>query len=515
MSTPTHNDELDGGPLPPGLAAMSLVRWVLVIFMALLAFASVLYGTGALDKIAGLRHGPGSAAAKTVYHCPMHPSVAQDQAGECPICSMTLVPGPEAGLAPAPQPARSKTAETVPGLAPIDLSPERIQLTGMKTAKVVRQPLRTELRTVGAVTASERGLAQINTRFGGWIQQLLVAETGRKVRRGEALATVYSPDILRAEQEFLTARKWAATASPSRAPAGEPHEHGEGNAGLAEDARKRLELLGVADQDIDEIARTGQLQRTITIRSPVTGTVIRRSAIAGGYIQPGSELFAVADLSNVWVVAEVYEHEVARVRVGQPARLELPSYPGQIFTGRVQFLYPTIDADSRTMRVRLEFRNAGGKLRPGMYGTVHLDVPAQEALVVPAAAVVDTGEMQVVFVAKERGRFEPRRVKVGGRADGNAQILEGVAEGEMVVTTANFLVDSESRLRAAIEGQSTGASAAGKDTGSPPAAGSCAADFDRAKFPDKYAACRACEIQHRGMGTMEEDCKHAIAKPWR
>ena len=160
----------------------------------------------------------------------------------------------------------------MPGLAPIELSPERIQLTGMKTAKVARQPLRTELRTVGAVVASERGLAQINTRFAGWIQQVLVAETGRKVRRGEVLATVFSPDVVRAEQELLTARKWATASASASASPGEAHEHGGGTAGLADDARKRLELLGVAPQEIDELVRSGQPQRAVTIRSPAAGT---------------------------------------------------------------------------------------------------------------------------------------------------------------------------------------------------------------------------------------------------
>jgi membrane fusion protein, copper/silver efflux system len=514
MSTPSP-DGFEGGRLPPGLAAMSLVRWVLVIFMALLAFASVLYGTGAIDKLVGPGHG--SAGVAKLYYCPMHPSVVQDHPGECPICSMTLVLKPESGATPPPQATMTvpPPSAVVPGLAPIDLTPERIQLTGMKTAPVMRQPLRSELRTVGAVMASERGLAQINTRFAGWIQQLFVSETGRQVRRGEALATVYSPDVLRAEQELLTARKWAASTGGPPPAGGALHGHDEATAGLADDARKRLELLGVAPQEIDDVARTGQLQRTVTIRSPVSGTVIRKNVVAGGYIQPGSELYAVADLSNVWVVAEVYEHEVARVRIGQPARLELAAYSGQTFKGRVQFLYPTIDADSRTMRIRLEFRNPGAKLKPGMYGTVHLDVPQQEGLVVPSAAVVDTGEMQVVFVAKGAGHFEPRRVKVGARADGHTQILEGVTEGETVVTTANFLVDSESRLRAAIEGQSSGDAKGSKDGASAPAGGACDRDVDRAKYPDKYAACRACEIQHRGMGTMEEDCKHTIAKPWR
>ncbi|HEV3032545.1 MAG TPA: efflux RND transporter periplasmic adaptor subunit, partial [Polyangia bacterium] len=282
-------------------------------------------------------------------------------------------------------------------------------------------------------------------RFAGWVQQLLVSETGRVVRKGDALATIYSPDVLRAEQEYLTARKWAA------APEGEGSTP-SGAPGLAEDARKRLELLGVAPQEIDELVRTGQPQRTVTLRSPAAGTIVRKTAVAGTYVQPGSELYAVADLSSVWLIAEVAEQSAGRVRVGQPARLELTAYPGQAFKGRVALVSPTLDAESRTLRLRVELGNPGGKLKPGMYGTVFLDVPQGEALVVPSEAVVDTGDVQYVFVARGGGRFEPRVVEVGERESGKAQIRRGLAEGDLVVTTANFLVDSESRLRAAVAG---------------------------------------------------------------
>lgn len=431
---------------PPGVPAMSLVRWTLVVFMALVAFASVLYGVGAFDRLGkGPAGGPGAAAKRTLYHCPMHPSIVQDHPGECPICSMSLVPFTEGGAGHAtPDAAAAGGLAAPPGLVPIELSPERIQLTGMRTARVSREPLRTELRTPGTIAASERGQAEINTRFAGWIQQLLVAETGRAVRKGEALATIYSPDVLRAEQELLTARKWSAD-PPGAATAGGP-------ADLADDARKRLELLGVAATDIEELLRTGQPHRSITIRSPVSGTVVRKSAVAGTYVQPGSELYAVADLSTVWILAEVEEQAVGRVRLGQGARLEVPAYPGQTFKGRVQFVSPVVDAGSRTLRVRVELRNPGGRLKPGMYGSVFLDLPRADALVVPTEAVVDTGDVQYVFVARGAGRFEPRRVRVGAREEGRAQILEGLADGETVVTTANFLIDSESRLRAALEG---------------------------------------------------------------
>jgi Cu(I)/Ag(I) efflux system membrane fusion protein len=491
---------------PRGVATMSIVRWVLVAIMALIAVVSIL-------GYAGVHLGGGKGAtspATQLYTCPMHPSIVQDHPGQCPICSMTLVPK-LTGPTPAEKPA---SASPVPGLSAVDLTPERVQLIGMRTAPVTREALGGELRTVGVVAASERGFAQITTRFAGWIQTLLVSETGERVRRGQALATIYSPDVLRAEQELLVAAGWStgADGKPARAEA----HGGDGLAGLAANARRRLELLGISAQEIDEVLRTGKAVEAIAIRSPAEGYVVGKNAVAGVAVQPGTVLFEVADLSQIWVTAEVYEQDIARIRVGQTARLELSAFPGETHAGRVRFIYPLLDAANRTLRVRLEFKNRsdrnGPRLRPGMYGTVYLKLPATTGLTVPAEAVVDTGETHYLFVAKEGGHFEPRLLKVGSRVRDRIEILSGVAEGETVVTTGNFLIDSESRLRAAIEGQTSGV---GAPAGGTAPASACDAAFDAKKFPDKHQACRACEVQHRGMGTMEEDCKNAIPKPWK
>jgi Cu(I)/Ag(I) efflux system membrane fusion protein len=403
---------------------MAIVRWILVALTALVAAGSI--ASYAVDAGAAKR-----AASAQLYHCPMHPSVVQDHPGECPICSMTLVLKP---------PAKPATPARVPGLADLELGPERIQLIGMKTATVKREGLGGELRAAGVVAPNERGLAQINTRFAGWVQKLLVPETGERVRRGQPLATIYSPEVLRAEQEMLVARGWDAPA-----------------AGLDANARRRLELLGISAQEIDEVLRSGQAAEAIAIRSPVDGYVVAKNAVAGVAVQPGTVLFEVADLSQVWVNAEIYEQDIARIQVGQKARLELTSFPGETYPGKVQFIAPLLDTGSRTMRVRLEFKNRtdrnGPRLKPGMYGTVTFDLPRADGLVVPAEAVVDTGETHYLFVAKGGGRFEPRLVKVGARSGERVEILSGVSEGETVITTGNFLVDSESRLRAAIEGR--------------------------------------------------------------
>jgi len=519
--------EAPQGP-PRGVATMAIVRWVLVLVTALVATESIL-------SFAGVHLGSGKGASSgQVYYCPMHPSVVQDHPGECPICSMTLVlktegkTNPTGAMKPTagpagmgsemvPRPAASGAGKAamaaptpgVPSLADVDLTPERIQLIGMRTATVKREAIGGDLRTVGVVAANERGLAQINTRFGGWIQKLLVSETGERVRRGQVLATIYSPEVFRAEQELLLAHGWNSSAASEAKPA---HDHEDFAGGLDANARGRLELLGIAPQEIDEMLRTGKAAEAISIRSPVEGYVVAKNAVAGVAFQSGSVLFEVADLTQVWVTADIYEQDISRVRVGQRARLELASYPGEMQTGKVTFIYPILDSGSRTLRLRLEFKNKsdrnGPRLRPGMYGTVYLDLPSTTGLTVPAEAVVDTGETHYLFVSKEGGRFEPRTVKVGAHLKDKVEILSGVAEGETVVTTGNFLVDSESRLRSAIEGQTSSESAAAQSS-------SCNTDFDGQKYPDKVQACRACEIQHHGMGTMEDDCKNAIPKPWR
>jgi len=544
---------------PQGVRTMAVFRWILIAVMAAVAVGSVLYYLGV--SLPG--GGSATKAGDRLYYCPMHPQIVQDHPGECPICNMTLVPKPQGvvkasatmqpvtavpstdagtagkyycpmhphissddpnakcdlcgGMKLIPRPAASastQAAEPIPGLAPVDIPIDRVQKIGVRTARVTRQALLSDLRTVGVVEANERGLAQISPRFSGWIEDLNVSETGQRVKRGEPLATIYSPDLLQAQQEFLTALGWNASHDPGSL----SHQGALGAPqGLVADARQRLELLGIAPAEIDAIARTRKAKRALTLRSPVDGYVIAKNALPGMSVSPGMALFQVADLSTVWVVAEVYETDLKRVRVGQPARFEVTAYPGESFTGKVKFVHPTVDASSRTLRVRLEFRNRPGpgglRLRPGMYGSVSLDLPKTTGLVIPTDAVVDTGDFQYVFVAKEGGRFEPRRIAIGARGDEAVEVSSGLTEGEVVVTTANFLIDSESRLRAAIDGQAPGATPSG--TPSPGRGPGCDKDFDRRKYPDKHQACRACEIQHRGMGTMEEDCKKAIAKPWR
>ncbi len=225
-------------------------------------------------------------------------------------------------------------------------------------------------------------------------------------------------------------------------------------------------------------------------------------------MQPGTVLYELADLSTVWVLADVYEYEIDRVRTGREATITFAAYPDRGFPGKITFLYPTIDPGTRTLRVRIELPNKDLALRPGMYGDVRIRSDATEGIFVPFEAVVDTGEAKYLFLAQAKGRFEPRRVKLGARAGDKVQILDGIADGDEVVTTANFLLDSESRLRATIQG------GGGAPGAAPAPSPECDGKFDRQKYPDKHQQCLACQV-HRGMGTMEQDCQNAIPKPWK
>ncbi len=505
MSAPTtdHHDEPlpEGVEAPPtGVRAMGIVRWSLVALMAGVAALSGAYYLGAFA-------GEASASSHR-YSCPMHPAVIQDHPGSCPICHMDLVE-----IAPvSPEVAANAGSDAgagappVPGLTTVQLSPERIQLMGMRTATVSQEVLSSQLDTVGFVAPIEKGLSLVHARFSGWIERLPASETGMRVKRGQVLASIYSPELLPPQQELLAALRWDASGAAA------PPRTGHMTAGLAEAARGRLRILGLSEATIKTIERTGEPVRTVDVVAPAAGTITRRGAALGLYVQPGTELYELADLSRVWVMADIYEYELDRVHVGQSATVNFPSYPGELFPAKVSFLYPTLDPSTRTMRARLEVDNKDGRLRPGLYGEVHLAAPGASALVIPTDALVDTGDHQYVFVALDGGRFEPRLVEIGARQGDKVAVRKGLSAGETVVTTANFLIDSESRLRAAIQGFG---SAGGAGAPGPAAAPSvCDRDIDKQRFPDKYQQCRACDV-HRGMGSMEADCRAAIPRPWK
>jgi Cu(I)/Ag(I) efflux system membrane fusion protein len=469
---PQGHEELPEGveAPPPGVRTMAAVRWALIALMAVAAAGAWVYfaRTGESHQA----HEKGEAN----FICPMHPSVTSERAGSCPICGMDLVPISAAmkaqagGTGPATAgagrywcPMHPEVAsddpnaictkcggmkliprEMVPGLAPVEIGIDRVQLIGMKTAVASVERLSPTLRTVGTVTADESAVVVISSRINGWVEQVLVPQAGEAVKKGQALARFNSPDLSTAQLNYLNAIKWTRDRTAAQ-PA-------QGASALEYDARSRLLVLGIGEEDVKELEARGKPLETLSIRSPVSGYLSRRLVQAGASITPGQELFEIANLSSVWVIAEVYEADIGRVRVGQKANISLQALPGQTFAGKVSFIHPAVNPLNRTVQVRIVIANRMGMLRPGMLADVVLDLGAAKGVTVPADALVETGESQYVFLSMPGGRFEPRKVQVGARAGDRVQILSGVSAGETVVTTANFLVDSESRLRAALQG---------------------------------------------------------------
>lgn len=489
----TEPEDLELEPMPEGVEepppltrTMSVVRWILFGGMCLFALVMVLGYFGVTPWAAG-------ASGAQQYHCPMHPTYVSNQPGDCPICGMSLVPigdkggdaastemgddgdawmnethakhgqfgcpmDPEvvsdsAGRCPvcrmflvqvdsvkAKQAASRVIESNVPGLVPVMLAPQRVQLIGLKTAIVERRPVSDPLRLVGYVTPDETRLAEIQVRAGGWVQELFVNETGQRVEKGQPLLTLYSPELYQAWQDYQVARKAELLTSDSSMKAIKRE--------VTEASLRRLRFMGLTDTDIDQGGSSGS---NLTLRSPVSGHVLAKSVQAGQYIGPGQTLLSIADLGMVWILAEVYERDLGRVRIGDSASIAITGVEERL-RGRVSYVYPTVSSDTRTARIRIEASNSSMALRPGMYAEVALSKPASATLAVPADAILDGGEVQYIFVVHDGSQFVPRLVTIGARGDDWVEISSGVDEGQTVVTSANFLIDSESRLQAAISG---------------------------------------------------------------
>jgi membrane fusion protein, copper/silver efflux system len=391
-----------------------------------------------------------------LYVCPMHPEVTSDQPGRCPKCGMKLVPveGEKEGSGfrePEAVPdgdAARKSGEAgapVQGMVPVQVGETARALAGIQTATARKEEMEVEIRTVGSVTPDETRVRHIHTKISGWVDKLFVNFTGQVIRKGEPVLAIYSPALFSSQEEFLKAQGLASGFSGSTIP-----EVRRGGEELLQSARKRLELFDVPEGFIQELARTGKPRRDVTLLSPVSGFVTAKSVFEGHEVEPGMELYAVTDLSRVWIEAEFYEYESHAVREGQAATISLPYDPGRTLQGRVSYIYPYLNPDTRTLKVRFDVPNTDLLLKPSMYVDVLLTSRTGESVVVPDSAVMDTGMRQIVFVDRGNGSFEPREVKVGLRSGGKTQILSGVDAGEEVVVRANFLLDSESRLRAAI-----------------------------------------------------------------
>jgi len=336
-----------------------------------------------------------------------------------------------------------KMQEVTPGA--VQISPERQQLIGVKIGKVEMRPLEKIIRTVGRVDYDERKVVTVSPKIGGWIEDLYVDFTGRFVRQGEPLLTIYSPELVSTQEEYLIALR--AKKDLVKSPF--PEVAASGNS-LAESAKRRLKLWDISDDQIKALEESGQAKKTLTLYSPFSGFVLEKMAFKGMSLMPGMALFKLADLSTVWVYADIYEYELPFIRLGQQAAIQLSYLQGEIFTGKTIYIYPSLDPNTRTARVRFEFPNPDGKLKPEMYGNVEIKVHLGQRLVVAEGAIIDTGLRQMAIVDKGDGYFEPREVKVGAKVDHYYEILKGLKAGERVVTSANFLIDSESRFKEAV-----------------------------------------------------------------
>lgn len=323
----------------------------------------------------------------------------------------------------------------------VALTPEQIRQFGVTFGTVEERALEAQVRTVGVVAADERRIVQVAPRFGGFVERLYVDFTGRAVRRGEPLLEIYSPELVSAQEELLLAARLDAGLDQSSVPGMEG-----GSSHLLAAARRRLALWDVPAGEVEAILRSGRVRRTLTLYSPASGIVTEKQVVRGMAVQPGQALYTIADLSNVWVEAELREGDAAGVTPGATAVVELAAYPGQPVTGRVDYVYPTLQAEARTLRARVEVANPDGLLKPGMYATVRLSAPARTALTAPSSAVVQTGERAIVFVDHGGGRLMPHEVATGRVAGDYTEILSGVEAGRRVVTSAQFLLDSESNL---------------------------------------------------------------------
>jgi Cu(I)/Ag(I) efflux system membrane fusion protein/cobalt-zinc-cadmium efflux system membrane fusion protein len=369
--------------------------------------------------------------------------------------------GPATGSQPTPS-GGPVAAGAEPVLAPVQLSPQRLQEIGVTTATVERKNVNDSLSVPGNVDMDEERLSYVQTRFPGWIQNVFANATYQYVRKGQRLFTVYSPDVVSSEQEYLLARQ----NQKSFAPDAQGMAVQEGG-WLLRAAEERLRQFGVPEQAIKDLEQSGKVQREIAIDSPASGYIIERNALPNAYVQPDTKLYTIADLSTVWVYANVFQNDVGRLKPGDAAQVTVDAYPGRNFNGRIDQILPQVDPTTRTVRVRLVFRNPGVVLKPGMYVNVAISVPLGQQLVIPASAVLQAGSRAIAFINHGNGLLEPRTIQTGLQLDDSVIVLSGLKAGDKVVSSANFLVDSEAQLQAAMGSfaplpaeQAAGASAA-------------------------------------------------------
>jgi RND family efflux transporter MFP subunit len=416
----------------------------------------------------------------------VEPSTARtSEAAQPPMQSMS-----------AEQSATPSQPETA--LAPIQLTPQRMQSIGVQIGEVKYQPVDDEIRFYGNVQADERRLAYVQTRFAGWIRKLYADATGDFVRKGQPLFTIYSPDLVTTEQEYLIAKKNQADLQQSSVTG-----VASGAASLFSATRDRLLQWEIPASEIAKLDATGKVITDLTINSPVSGYITEKNALPKMYVQPEMHLYTVSDLSDVWVLAQVFQNDAGKIKPGDRAEVTVDAYPGRVFTGRVDYLLPQVDTTTRTLPVRLVIPNPGLKLRPGMYVNVRLKLPLGNELVVPGSAVFHSGTRNLVFAYRGDGNIEPREVELGSRVGEQQVVAKGVHVGEQIVISANFLIDSEAQLQAA----------AGAFTPPPPGAGAAAAMNAPAQTQASVELTTDPSPPHKGSNTVRIKLTSSDGKP--
>jgi multidrug efflux pump subunit AcrA (membrane-fusion protein) len=432
----------------------------------------------------------------------MHPQIIKDAPGECPICGMKLVPIAESSSGTMEKATQAKaaggprkllyyrspmgTGETSPvprkdsmgmdfapvysdeadagagqagpeGLATVTVDARKLSLLGLKTVAVTRAPFETSIRTTGRIAPDERRIHHVHTRYEGFVEHVTADFTGKYVKKGEALAFIYSPELYATQQEYLLALRASLSLGTSRVPSAS-----QGGRDLLDAARQRLLLWEITPADIERIEKNGEPIRAMPVYAPISGYVTGRTAYHGMKVSSADTLFDILDLSEVWVLADVYEYELPRLSLGERATMTLSYWPGRSWEGTVTYIYPAVDEKTRTIKVRAEVGNPKGELKPEMFADVTIHASPRTVLQVPDDAILESGTRNVVFVSQGEGKLVPREITVGDHGSGVVEIRGGLKEGDVVVRGANFLVDSESRLKAAISAMTSAAPAATK-----------------------------------------------------
>lgn len=412
--------------------------------LAGIAIAAVaLYGVAARPwEHLGAKPADQSLAAPVAddYTCSMHPQVHSDHPGSCPICGMHLIK--RSSLHPAASAPSAQATALPAGLGEVSLSPEQQVLANVKTEPVALHALHRNLQSPGRITYDETRLAQVTARVDGRIERLYVNSTGATVVKGRPMGTIYSPEVVATMEEYLAARKSYQVLKDN------PYaDLAESSRSLVSAAHQRLRLWGITDAQIDRVERTGSPTLTLDLLAPRTGIITKKQVQPGQYVKEGDVLYDIADLSEVWVEADVFESELRTLKVGQGLDVTTPSYPGKTFRGRISFVYPFLNPESRTVKVRATIPNAGMKLKPDMFVTASLVSGGHPQLAIPASAVLDTGKRKIVYVQAAPGVFRPREVSLGNKADAYYPVVSGLRAGETVATSGGFLLDAASQIQ--------------------------------------------------------------------